>query len=96
MEGIVMAYLLIRQKFADYGQWRAAFDSLDARRRQAGMKAVVVSVNADDPHEAVVVFEVADAEEAQRHASSDALREAHRAGGVLAETTQITVLRDGS
>ena len=90
-----MPYLLIRQKFEDYRQWRTAFDSLVERRRAAGMKQVVVSRNADDPTEAVVVFEVADAEDAQRHAASDALREAHRAGGVLEGTTQVTVLLDG-
>lgn len=90
-----MPYLLIRQRFQDYRQWRTAFDSLAERRSRAGMKQLVVSLNADDPTEAVVVFEVAHAEEAQRHASSDALREAHRAGGVLDGTTQMTVLLDG-
>lgn len=89
-----MPYLLIRQRFSDYRQWRTAFDSLSEKRSRAGMKQLVVSRNAEDPSEAVVVFEVADVEEAQRHASSDALRQAHSAGGVLEGTSQVTVLLD--
>jgi quinol monooxygenase YgiN len=87
-----MPYLLIRQKFADYTSWREAFDSLAEHRRAAGMRPLIVSRNAADPSEAVVVFEVDDPEAAQQHAASAELQEAHRRGGVIAGTNQVTVL----
>ena len=87
-------FLLIRQRFTDYRRWREAFDSLTDVRREAGMTPVVVSRNVGDPHEVVVVFSVADQEQAKRHAGSDALRQAHQRGGVVEGSTEVTFLQD--
>ncbi len=87
-----MQYLLVRQRFTDYGTWRAAFDSLADMRSAAGMRTVLVSTNAEDPGEAVVLFECEDAQAMRMHATSEALRGAHERGGVLPGSNHATVL----
>lgn len=87
-----MQYLLIRQKFTDYDTWRAAFDSLTETRAAAGMRPVVVSVNAEDPNEAIVLFECEDAQRMRQHFTSPALAEAHQRAGVVPGSNQPTVL----
>ncbi|TDE41301.1 hypothetical protein E1295_30770 [Nonomuraea mesophila] len=88
-----MEYLLVRQRFTDYDQWRAAFDSLAEVRSAAGMRTALVSVNAEQPDEAVVLFECEDAQAMRQHYVSDALKEAHRKAGVVPGSNQTTVLR---
>ncbi|TMR94251.1 hypothetical protein [Nonomuraea basaltis] len=87
-----MQHLLIRQRFSDYDTWRKAFDSLADTRQAFGMRTVLVSRNADQPDEAVVLFECADADGMRRHFASDALRDAHRRAGVVEGSTDATVL----
>ncbi|TDC09716.1 hypothetical protein E1267_06715 [Nonomuraea longispora] len=87
-----MEYLLVRQRFTDYDRWRAAFDSLAEVRWAAGMRTALVSVNAEQPDEAVVLFECENAQAMRQHYASDALKEAHRQAGVVPESNHITVL----
>ncbi|TDD12964.1 antibiotic biosynthesis monooxygenase [Nonomuraea diastatica] len=89
---MIMEYLLVRQRFTDYDQWRAAFDSLAEVRAAAGMRTALVSVNADQPDEAVVLFECEDAQAMQQHYASEALKEAHRQAGVVPGSNHTTVL----
>ncbi|NRQ36522.1 hypothetical protein HII36_32515 [Nonomuraea sp. NN258] len=88
-----MQYLLVRQRFSDYDTWRTAFESLAEVRSAAGMRTALVSVNAEDPQEAVVLFECADAQAMRQHFTSDALQEAHQRGGVIPGSSQATALR---
>ncbi|MBF8185746.1 hypothetical protein ITP53_08330 [Nonomuraea sp. K274] len=87
-----MQYLLVRQRFTDYDVWRKAFDSLADMRAAAGMRTTLVSVNAQESDEAVVLFECADAEAMRHHFASDALKEAHQRAGVVPGTNQVTAL----
>ncbi|MEW9556503.1 hypothetical protein [Nonomuraea sp. NPDC050783] len=87
-----MQYLLIRQRFTDYDVWRKAFDSLAPEREAAGLRLALLARNAADPDEVVVLFESTDTSDAARHAGSEALRDAHRRGGVVEGSSQITVL----
>jgi len=89
-----MPYLLIRQKFADYLQWRTTFDSLTEIRRDAGMNLVFVARNAADLNEAVVLFEISDPERARKHAGSPVLWEAHQRAGVIEGSSEIVFLHD--
>ncbi|GAB2481944.1 hypothetical protein [Nocardiopsis aegyptia] len=87
-----MPYLLVRQRFVDYERWREVFDSITPLRDEAGMRLVLVSRNAAEPDEAVVLFEVADVERAREHALSPALRDAHERAGVVEGSNSMTLL----
>ncbi|MFG1978336.1 hypothetical protein ACGFJC_54230 [Nonomuraea fuscirosea] len=87
-----MQYLLIRQQFKNYETWRNAFDSLSERRSAGGMRTLLITRNADNPNEAVVLIECANAAEVAKHYASEALKDAHERGGVIEGSTQITVL----
>lgn len=87
-----MAYLLIRQKFHDYDQWRPAFDSLTEKRRAAGMELLVLGRNSNDQNEAVLLFRIADEERMREHAASGALRGAHESAGVIPGSTEMVFL----
>lgn len=87
-----MSYLLIRQKFADYATWRAAFDSLAQARERIGLRTVLVALNQQEPDEAIVVFDAGDPELARDHVVSPALRAAHERGGVIPGSTRATFL----
>ncbi|MFF6774158.1 hypothetical protein ACFY8W_11390 [Streptomyces sp. NPDC012637] len=89
-----MAYLLIRQKFADYTQWREAFDSLAEQRSSLGLETVAVTRNMADPAEAVVLFRFDDIEQVRKHFPSPALEEAWRRGGVIEGTNQTIFLQE--
>lgn len=87
-----MPYLMIRQRFSDYPQWRAAFDRLADTRARSGINTLLVTRNMDDPGEVVVLFEFTEIERVHEHLRSPALQEAHRQAGVLDGTTTATFL----
>lgn len=89
-----MSHILIRQKFTDYPRWRAAFDGMAAEREANGLRPVLVARNKQDRDEAVVLFEVTDAEAMRRYLGGDGLSEAWRRGTVIPETNQVTFLED--
>lgn len=88
-----MPYLLVRQKFTDYPQWRAAFDELAEQRAAEGIRTVLVTRNTEDLNEAVVLFEFTEIERVRRHFTSAALQDAHRSAGVTEGTVQATYLQ---
>ncbi|MGW3729064.1 hypothetical protein [Streptomyces sp. NPDC000851] len=89
-----MPYLLIRQGFADYNQWREAFDSLTEQRSAVGLETVVVTRDMGDPAEAVVLFRFDDIEQVKKHFPSPELEDAWRRGGVIEGSSQATFLLD--
>ncbi|GAA4888256.1 hypothetical protein ACFPM3_18350 [Streptomyces coeruleoprunus] len=89
-----MAYLLIRQKFAEYTRWREAFDSLAQQRDALGLETVAVTTNTSDPSEAVVLFRFDDIEQLRKHFPSPELKEAWRRGGVIEGSNQVTFLQE--
>lgn len=89
-----MPYVLIRQRFTDYTQWRGNFDSLDAQRDALGVAPVMVARDRDDPAEAVVLFRYDDEVRLRRHLTSPELAEAHRDGGVVEGSTRATFLNE--
>jgi hypothetical protein len=61
-----MPYLLVRQKFEDYKRWKPIFDEQGATRQQNGGQGGTLYRNADDPDEAVILFEWNNLENARR------------------------------
>jgi quinol monooxygenase YgiN len=87
-----MPYVLIRQRFTNYLQWRANFDSLAERREALGVIPMMVARDRDDPAEAVVLFRYDDDGLLRQHLTSPELAEAHRNGGVVEGSTRATFL----
>lgn len=87
-----MHYLLVRQRFSAYASWRPVFDALDERRAASGIRTVLVTVNAHDRSEAVVLFAYDDPAALREHFDSPALRAAHRRAGVVEGSIQATEL----
>lgn len=52
-----MAYILVRQKVADFATWKAAFDEDAAVRAPNGSKGGSVFQSASDPNEVFVLLE---------------------------------------
>lgn len=82
-----MFYLMVRQKFSNYVQWRAVFDQQAEVRAKSGIDTALVTRNRNDPNEVVVLFECTDIERVHEYLQSPALHDAHRQAGVLEGTT---------
>lgn len=89
-----MPYLLIRQRFTDYEQWRAAFDSVAEQRTALGLETVIAAPAPDDPDQAVVLFRFDDLAQVRRHFPSPELADAHERGGVLPGSTEAVFLAE--
>jgi heme-degrading monooxygenase HmoA len=77
-----MPYLLVRQEFEDYERWKQIFDEHGAARQENGGQGGTLYRNADDPDEAVILFEWDNLENARRYAQSVDLRDALQRAGV--------------
>lgn len=87
-----MTYLLIRQRFTDFDQWRQAFDAMDSDRAEVGLETVALTRNRADPDEIVVLFRFEDEGRVMEYVRGPGLAEAWRRGGVIAESNQATFL----
>ena len=77
-----MPYLLVRQTFEDYKRWKPIFDEHGATRHVNGGQGGTLYRDVDDPHEAVILFEWDNLENARRYAQSEDLRDALQRAGV--------------
>jgi hypothetical protein len=87
-----LPYLLIRQKFVDYAQWRTAYDDMADTRAQSGLRTVALTRNKADMDEIVVLFEFDDLARVKEYIQGPGLAEAWRRGGVVPDSNQATFL----
>jgi hypothetical protein len=52
-----MAYVIIRQKVADYAGWKPLFDADGASRQAGGSRGGQLFRSADDPNQVVILLE---------------------------------------
>lgn len=57
-----MPYMLLRERYDDYGKWRGSFDELAYSRKVASCTGAQVFRNLGDPEELVVLLEFDDIE----------------------------------
>ena len=76
-----MVTAFIRQRVADYGRWKKAFDDHEQMRRRFGMTSHTVYRDADDPNVVVVAGHSLDLTHAREFIASPDLHTAmHHAG----------------
>ena len=80
-----MTTLSIHLKIAEYSQWRAAFDAMDAVRRQFGQTGCSVFRSASDPLELTVHTQWPSLEQARAYAISPDLKNALQKAGVVSQ-----------
>lgn len=79
-----MSHVLIHCKVEDYAKWKPIFDEDSANRKAGGSKGGQVFRNANDPHEAIMVFDW-DAEKAAQYMQSPALAATMQQAGVVGQ-----------
>ena len=89
-----MPYLLIRQKVADYQQWKSAFDARSLTRQAYGSRGGQLFRNVADPNELVMLLEWDVLERARQFAQSEEMREVMLRVGVV-DHPDISFLKDG-
>lgn len=77
-----MTHMLVRTHVEDFDKWREAFRHHHSKREAAGLKDLNIWRNADDPSEALILFQAPDLEKAMEFASSSDLRETMKESGV--------------
>jgi heme-degrading monooxygenase HmoA len=78
-----MASLIVRHKVEDYSKWKPYFDGDAGNRKAAGSQGSRLLRNANDPNELIVVFDWDNLANAQKFATSDALRDLMMKAGVI-------------
>jgi heme-degrading monooxygenase HmoA len=79
----IMAYMLGRIKVRDYAFWRTIYDANEGYRKASGSIGARIFRNADNPHEIIVLFELADLDAARKFAKSDELKRTMQKSGVV-------------
>lgn len=80
-----MAYMLIRHKVRDFGQWKPVYDAHQSARAAAGLKDLRLWHNADDRNDIFLLFEAADLAKAKAFAASADLKEKMTSAGVTGQ-----------
>ncbi len=75
--------MLIRHKLADFDKWYPVYKEHATMRKNAGSQSSRLFRNADNPNEALLLFEWDTIENAKTFAHSDELRETMKDAGVL-------------
>jgi len=76
-------YMFVRHAVKDFTKWKPAFDADKSARQAAGLKELNLWRNADEPHEVILLFEVADLAKAKAFAASVEMRDKMTASGVM-------------
>jgi heme-degrading monooxygenase HmoA len=80
-----MVHMIVRHKVADYSRWKEAFDARLNMRKAAGETDCRVLQSVDDPREVTLFLDWDSLERARRYASSEGLRQAMQAAGVVGD-----------
>jgi heme-degrading monooxygenase HmoA len=78
-----MVHVLVRHKVADYSRWRAVFDDALMMRRNAGEQSYRVFRSYENANEVSLLCDFDTLEHARAFLTSDSLKEAMQAGGVV-------------
>ena len=78
-----MTMMLCRNKVADFGKWKKAFDSHAHAHREAGLTLAHLWTNVEDPNEVFFIFSVADIHKAKAFTSAVSPEEATEKYGVV-------------
>jgi hypothetical protein len=77
------AYLLCRNRVADFVRWKGVFASHAAAHGAAGLRLVNIWRSVEEPNNVFFLFEVASVEKAREFIGNPAAAEAGRASGVI-------------
>jgi len=77
------ATLMVRHRVQDYGEWRAAYETVEGLRQQHGCSGAEVMVDPGDKQEVFVLHRFPTVAQAQAFAASSELREAMGRAGVV-------------
>jgi quinol monooxygenase YgiN len=77
-----MAHVLVRHKVTDFATWKPIYDAHGATRKASGCRQAWLFRNAENPNEAVILFEWSDLESARRFIGSEDLRQTMTRAGV--------------
>ncbi len=80
-----MPYILARDRFEDYAQWRRIWDEGAAARRAAGLKSAQLFRSPDAPNEIMILCEVEAVPQELEYLQSHASRQRREHAGVVAE-----------
>jgi hypothetical protein len=78
-----MPHVLIRHKVQDFGKWKPGYDAHLQARQAAGLTERLLSRNADNPNEVILLFEAKDLGKARAFASSADLKKKMQEVGVI-------------
>ncbi|WP_254832914.1 putative quinol monooxygenase [Haloglomus salinum] len=84
-------YLLANAAVKDFESWKSSFHSNESYRAEHGERGYQVFQSADDPNEAVVLFEWSDDEDPRAFFGSEEMRERMTEAGLVAPP-EMTVL----
>jgi quinol monooxygenase YgiN len=77
------ATLFVRHQVADYGAWRAVYDSLEGVRARHSCFAAEVALDPDNKNDVFVIHKFSSLESARQFADSPELREGMGKAGVV-------------
>lgn len=77
-----MSYVLVRHDVEEFSKWKSLYDKHLETRKAGGSKGARVFRNANNPNEAVLLFEWNDIENARKFTQSDDLRQRMQEAGV--------------
>jgi hypothetical protein len=75
--------MFVRHRVADYGTWRKGYDAFEAHRPSFGVTGQAVYQDAADPQMVTVTHDLPSLDAARTLATSDALKQAMAAAGVV-------------
>jgi hypothetical protein len=81
-----MPYILARDRFEDYSQWRRVWDEGAAARRAAGLLSAQLFRSPDAPSEIMILCEVESVPQELDYLQSQPSRQRREHAGVVAET----------
>ena len=80
-----MSYLLIKQNVGEFNKWKSFYDKHSNIRRESGSQGARVFRNANNPNEALLLFEWNNIENARKFTQSDDLRLRMQEAGVTGQ-----------
>ena len=78
-----MAYIVVRQKVADYQKWKRIFDASAGLRKAGGEKSCKIFRSSDDLNEVIVLSEWDDLRNAVKYSQNKLFKEAAEKAGIL-------------
>ncbi len=82
-----MGLLIVRHKVKNFATWKKTFDGHAAAQKAAGLTKPRLFRSADDHNEVVILFDMKDASEAKKFASSADLKSTMKSAGVVDQPT---------